>query len=180
MKFYMVPLAPNPVKVMLYMAERRALGVSFGIENVIINTHKGIHKMPEHVSRNPFGTLPVLETLVAYMIATLDENRMGDDVIFDAGKFKTQAVSVVQASSVLAELDQTVVDVNLVMQLDVSNAPAPAAAAVNFMQGNGGGADGGQRVGGGGSGGNADKSKQEAWKAKVLAAKTIRTVRNSI
>lgn len=62
MKLYMVPLAPNPVKVMLYMAEREALGVSFNIENVVINTHKGIHKRPEHVARNPFGTLPVLET----------------------------------------------------------------------------------------------------------------------
>jgi len=61
MKFYMVPLAPNPVKVMLYMAEREALGVSFGIESVIINTHKGVHKAPEHLARNPFGTLPVLE-----------------------------------------------------------------------------------------------------------------------
>ena len=62
MQLYMVPLAPNPVKVMLYMAEREAMGVSFNIENIIINTHKGIHKMPEHLARNPFGALPVLET----------------------------------------------------------------------------------------------------------------------
>ena len=62
MKLYMVPLAPNPVKVMLYIAEREAMGVSFNIENIIINTHKGIHKMPEHLARNPFGALPVLET----------------------------------------------------------------------------------------------------------------------
>ena len=61
MKLYMVPLAPSPVKVMLYMAEREALGVDFDIENVVINTHKGIHKQAEHLARNPFGALPVLE-----------------------------------------------------------------------------------------------------------------------
>ena len=61
MKLYMVPLAPNPVKVMLYMAERAALGVEFGIERVIINTHKAKHKTQEHLARNPFGSLPVLE-----------------------------------------------------------------------------------------------------------------------
>lgn len=61
MKPYMVPLAPNPVKVMLYMPEREAMGVSFGIEHIVINTHKGLHKTPEHLERNPFRALPVLE-----------------------------------------------------------------------------------------------------------------------
>ena len=32
MKLYMVPLAPNPTKVMLYIAEREAAGEAFGIE----------------------------------------------------------------------------------------------------------------------------------------------------
>lgn len=61
MKLYMVPLAPNPTKVMLYIAEREELGVDMGIEQVIVNTLKGRHKEPEHLARNPFGTLPTLE-----------------------------------------------------------------------------------------------------------------------
>ena len=61
MKLYMVPLAPNPTKVMLYIAEREALGASFGIEQIVVNTLKGRHREPEHLARNPFGTLPVLE-----------------------------------------------------------------------------------------------------------------------
>ncbi len=62
MKLYVVPLAPNPVRVMLYIAERAALGVDMGIEQIIVNTLKGRHKEPAHLARNPFGTLPVLET----------------------------------------------------------------------------------------------------------------------
>ena len=61
MKLYQVPLAPNPTKVMLYVAEREALGVDFGMEQIIVNTVKGRHKEPEHLARNPFGTLPTLE-----------------------------------------------------------------------------------------------------------------------
>ena len=61
MKLYMVPLAPNPTKVMLYIAERAELGTDMGIEQIVVNTVKGRHKEPEHLARNPFGTLPVLE-----------------------------------------------------------------------------------------------------------------------
>ena len=61
MKLYMVPLAPNPTKVMLYIAERAAAGTELPIEQVMVNTLKGRHKEPEHLARNPFGTLPVLE-----------------------------------------------------------------------------------------------------------------------
>jgi glutathione S-transferase len=61
MKLYMVPLAPNPTKVMLYVAEREALGASLGIEQIVVNTLKGRHREPEHLARNPFATLPVLE-----------------------------------------------------------------------------------------------------------------------
>ena len=61
MKLYMVPLAPNPTKVMLYIAERAARGTDLPIEQVMVNTLKGKHREPEHLARNPFGTLPVLE-----------------------------------------------------------------------------------------------------------------------
>jgi glutathione S-transferase len=65
MKLYMVPLAPNPTKVMLYIAEREQLGVHMHIEQIVVNTVKGRHKEPEHLARNPFGTVPTL---------TLDDN----------------------------------------------------------------------------------------------------------
>jgi glutathione S-transferase len=61
MKLYMVPLAPNPTKVMLYIAEREDLGTNLHIEQVVVNTLKGRQKEPEHLARNPFGTLPTLE-----------------------------------------------------------------------------------------------------------------------
>jgi glutathione S-transferase len=60
MKLYMVPAAPNPTKVMLYIAERAVLGTDMGIEQVMVNTLKGAQRAPEHLARNPFGTLPVL------------------------------------------------------------------------------------------------------------------------
>jgi len=61
-KLYMVPLAPNPTKVMLYIAEREEeLGIDLGIEQIVVNTVKGRHKEPAHLARNPFGTVPVLE-----------------------------------------------------------------------------------------------------------------------
>jgi glutathione S-transferase len=61
MKLYMVPLAPNPTKVMLYIAEREAADATLGIEQVVVNTLKERHREPAHLARNPFGTLPVLE-----------------------------------------------------------------------------------------------------------------------
>jgi len=61
MKLYMVPLAPNPTKVMLYIAEREQLGAQMGIEQIVVNTVKGRHKEPAHLARNPFGTVPALE-----------------------------------------------------------------------------------------------------------------------
>jgi glutathione S-transferase len=57
----MVPLAPNPTKVMLYIAEREEMGVQMNIEQIVVNTVKGRHREPEHLARNPFGTVPALE-----------------------------------------------------------------------------------------------------------------------
>lgn len=61
MKLYTVPVAPNPTKVMLYLAERAGAGTAIPVEQVIVNTLKGRQREPEHLARNPFGTLPVLE-----------------------------------------------------------------------------------------------------------------------
>lgn len=61
LKLYMVPLAPNPTKVMLYLAEREAAGQPLPVEQVVVNTLKGKHREAEHLARNPFGTLPVLQ-----------------------------------------------------------------------------------------------------------------------
>ena len=61
MKLYTVPLAPNPMRVTLYLAERRAQGADIPVEPVVVNTLKGRHREPEHLARNSFGTLPVLE-----------------------------------------------------------------------------------------------------------------------
>jgi glutathione S-transferase len=92
MKLYMVPAAPNPTKVMLYIAEREALGTDMGIEQIVVNTLKGRQREPEHLARNPFGTLPVLEREDgSYLIESLsiieyleelypDGALLGDDV----------------------------------------------------------------------------------------------------
>jgi glutathione S-transferase len=61
MKLYKVALAPNPTKVMLYIAERAELGVRMDIEQITVNTVKRHNHEPEHLARNPFGSLPVLE-----------------------------------------------------------------------------------------------------------------------
>ena len=44
MKLFMVPLAPNPTKVMLYIAEREARGLTLPIEQIVVNTVKVVTK----------------------------------------------------------------------------------------------------------------------------------------
>lgn len=61
MKLYMVPLAPNPTKIMLYLKERELAGAPLPVEQIVVNTVKGRHKEPAHLARNPFGTVPTLE-----------------------------------------------------------------------------------------------------------------------
>jgi glutathione S-transferase len=75
LKLYTVPLAPNPMRVTLYLAERAAFGTDIPIEAVVVNTVKGRHREPEHLARNPFGTLPVLE--------------------LDSGTFITESLSII-------------------------------------------------------------------------------------
>ena len=87
MKLYTVPAAPNPTKVMLYIAEREAAGLDMGIEQVRVNTLKGEQNSPEHLRRNPFGALPVLElddgrylteslSIIHFLDETFPENSM--------------------------------------------------------------------------------------------------------
>ncbi len=61
MKFYFFPVAPNPTKVRLYLAEKENLGTVIPVEPQVVNLVEGEQKSPEHLARNPFGTLPVLE-----------------------------------------------------------------------------------------------------------------------
>ena len=61
MKLYFFPVAPNPTKVRLYLAEKAAGGTSIDLTEVTVNLREGEQKSPEHLARNPFGKLPVLE-----------------------------------------------------------------------------------------------------------------------
>jgi glutathione S-transferase len=61
MKLYVFQMAPNPTKVRLYLAEKTAGGAAIDLQQVTVNLPKGEQRMPEHLARNPFGRLPVLE-----------------------------------------------------------------------------------------------------------------------
>lgn len=61
MKLYTFPVAPNPTKVRLYLAEKKALGGPIPLEEVTVNLIEKQQRTPSHRARNPFGTLPVLE-----------------------------------------------------------------------------------------------------------------------
>jgi len=55
------PVAPNPTKVRLYIAEKEADGATLGIDESLVNLQSGDQKSPEHLARNPLGKLPALE-----------------------------------------------------------------------------------------------------------------------
>ncbi|HYD47142.1 MAG TPA: glutathione S-transferase family protein [Terriglobales bacterium] len=61
MKLYVFPVAPNPTKVCLYLAEKAAAGAAVELHQVRVDLLAGEHKAPEHLARNPLGRLPVLE-----------------------------------------------------------------------------------------------------------------------
>lgn len=63
MKLYFFPVAPNPTKVRLYLAEKREGGATIPIEECSVNLRNGEQRSPEHLARNPRGKLPVLERL---------------------------------------------------------------------------------------------------------------------
>lgn len=61
MKLYTFPVAPNPTRVMLYLAEKKHAGHELPIDQVIVDFRENEQKSEEHLQRNPFGKLPVLE-----------------------------------------------------------------------------------------------------------------------
>lgn len=61
MKLYVFPVAPNPTKVRLYVAEKRAAGARLDVEEVAVDLTKGEQRGATHLARNPRGALPVLE-----------------------------------------------------------------------------------------------------------------------
>ena len=56
MKLYHFPPAPNPAKLGFYLREK---GIE--VETELLDFRKGEQNSPEHLARNPAGTLPVLE-----------------------------------------------------------------------------------------------------------------------
>ena len=60
-KIYLFPIAPNPAKVHLYLAEKKAGGCEIDLEIATVDLLKGEQRSEEHRARNPFARLPVLE-----------------------------------------------------------------------------------------------------------------------
>jgi len=60
-KLYVFPVAPNPTRVRLYLAEKAAAGGRLAVDEIPVNLPKGEQQSPEHRARSPFGTVPVLE-----------------------------------------------------------------------------------------------------------------------
>lgn len=56
MKLYAFPVAPNPTKVKVYLAEK---GLDVPIE--LVDLREGAQKRPDFLARNPLGKLPVLQ-----------------------------------------------------------------------------------------------------------------------
>jgi glutathione S-transferase len=60
-KLYVFPIAPNPTKVRLYLAEKAAGGAVIDLPQVVVDLLGGEQRQPAHLARNPLGRLPVLE-----------------------------------------------------------------------------------------------------------------------
>jgi len=61
MRLFVFPVAPNPTRVRLYLAEKQAAGGRIELEQVTVDLRQGEQRSPAHLARNPFGRLPVLE-----------------------------------------------------------------------------------------------------------------------
>ena len=88
MKLYVFPVAPNPTKVRLYLAEKAAQGTNIPLEEVTVSLANGEQRSAEHLARNPLGTLPVLElddgTFVCESLAIIEyvEERFPEPSLF--------------------------------------------------------------------------------------------------
>jgi len=60
MELYVTPVAPNPTRVRLYVAEKNAAGAGCDVTEMRVNLIKGEQNATEHLLRNPFGRVPVL------------------------------------------------------------------------------------------------------------------------
>ena len=76
MKLYMFPVAPNPTRVRLYLAEKRQAGAKFDVEEVLVSLIEKEQQSEAHRARNPLAKLPVLET--------------------DDGSFLTDSVAIIE------------------------------------------------------------------------------------
>lgn len=61
MRLYYFPIAPNPTRLRLYLAEKAAGGAGIELEQQLVDLRAGEQRRPEHLARNPLGKLPVLE-----------------------------------------------------------------------------------------------------------------------
>lgn len=61
MKLYVYSIAPNPTKVRLYLAEKRAGGAALDVVEITVDLRRGEQRGAEHLARHPLGKLPVLE-----------------------------------------------------------------------------------------------------------------------
>ena len=61
MKLYFFPIAPNPTRVRLYLAEKAAAGTRIELEQLPVDLRAGEQRSDAHRARNPFEKLPVLE-----------------------------------------------------------------------------------------------------------------------
>ena len=61
MRLFYFPIAPNPTRVRLYLAEKAAAGTKIELTEQLVDLRGGEQRRPEHLARNPLGKLPVLE-----------------------------------------------------------------------------------------------------------------------
>jgi len=65
MNLYMTPVAPNPTRVWLYVAEKNAGGAGIDLNEIRINLLNGEQNGADHLARNVFARVPVLERTLA-------------------------------------------------------------------------------------------------------------------